>query len=393
MLLLLISAALFTTYEAGVFNGAKSNNKISLKDKNANEISSSLITKNNIDSANADNLKTGLNSQKINQQFSQQSITLNQNSVGNSSLNNKEIIGAKNNLNDAYSMLKTKDDNERLSQNSNDKFSVQQSDNSTVNTSNNKTIEQQSLSNQNATDSVKHEDNVVNNIDSSSNKNIIAQNVIDSTNTSLKTKQKKQINSTRQAFFYAGLNGIADVSFVKNQRTSKIGLGAGFLAGYHFKNGLSIESGISLERKNYYTAGKYFSKDKLNNFLQTSTFEYANGNCDMWELPLNIKYDFRSKKKYNWFVTGGLSSYFMKKEYYNIKFEKDGNSYEKGYDYYNASNNLFSVLNVGAGINMQAAKKYFIQVQPYYKIPLNGVGTGNLSLSSGGLSLSVIRHF
>ena len=82
----------------------------------------------------------------------------------------------------------------------------------------------------------------------------------------------------------------------------------------------------------------------------------------------------------------------MNKEYYNFKYEKNGVVGERGYDYYNASRNWFSVLNIGGGINVKTGNKYFLQVQPYYKIPLSGVGKGSLSLSSAGINLSITRR-
>ncbi|MEP6465080.1 MAG: hypothetical protein ABJB05_02190 [Parafilimonas sp.] len=213
----------------------------------------------------------------------------------------------------------------------------------------------------------------------------------DSTLQISKSKKKSIKNQTRESYVYAGAIANSDVSFIKNQKTSAPALGAGLLAGYHFKNGISIETGLLFEKKNYYTAGKFFDKSKLG-YLQNADLLTANGNCNMFEIPLNIKYDFTSHKKYNWFVTAGASSYLMSKEFYNFKYNYNGNTGERGYYYYHSSKNLFSVLNFGAGVNIQTSKKYFIQVQPYYKTPLQGVGIGNLRLSSAGINFSVTRR-
>ena len=112
----------------------------------------------------------------------------------------------------------------------------------------------------------------------------------------------------------------------------------------------------------------------------------------MWEIPLNFKYDFNTQKKHNWFVTAGVSSYIMNKEYYNFKYEEYGMINERAYDYYHSSQNWFSVLNIGGGINIKTGNKYFLQAQPYYKIPLSGVGKGSLSLSSAGINISVTKR-
>ncbi len=215
------------------------------------------------------------------------------------------------------------------------------------------------------------------------------------TNVSQKNNSKQKIrnkNYTRQSFAYASLTGNADISFVKFQKASALGYGLGIMGGYHFKNGISLETGLLYDKKNYYTKGEYFDTKNLP-YLQYVNLLSANGNCNMWEIPVNIKYDFNSQKKHNFFVTAGLSSYLMNKEFYNFKYEKNGVAGEKGYDYYHSSQNWFSVLNLGGGINIKTSDRYFLQVQPYYKIPIAGVGKGNLSLSSAGINLSLTKRF
>ncbi len=206
------------------------------------------------------------------------------------------------------------------------------------------------------------------------------------------SKQKNKTgNYTREAFAYTSLTGNADISFINFQKASLPGFGIGVTGGYHFKSGISIETGVLYDKKNYFTKGEYFHKDELW-YLQSVDLLSADGNCYMWEIPLNIKYDFNAQKKHNWFVTAGVSSYIMNKEHYNFKYEKNGMVNEKSYNIYHSSQNWFSILNVGGGINIKTSNKYFLQAQPYYKIPLNGIGKGSLSLNSAGINLSLIRR-
>lgn len=207
---------------------------------------------------------------------------------------------------------------------------------------------------------------------------------------SLKQKSKNN-NYTRQAFAFAGIAGNIDLSMIKFQKLSRLGSGIGMAAGYHFKNGLSIESGLLYDKKNYYTKGEYFNKSNFG-YLEGVNLITAQGNCHMWEIPLNLSYDFATHKRYNWFVTAGVSSYIMDREFYNFKYEKDGLVRERANDYYHSSPDWFSVLNVGGGINVQVNSKYFLQAQPYFKIPVSAVGKGNLSLSSGGINISFKRR-
>ncbi len=212
-------------------------------------------------------------------------------------------------------------------------------------------------------------------------------------NSSGKKTKKNIFDFTRQAYWVIGITTNTDLSFVKNQQASKVGYGGGIVAGYHLKNGLSIQTGLSLDRKNYYTSGKYFDTKRLPYFQSSDvTLNYANGNCNMWEIPLNISYDFKGGNKINLFVTAGVSSYLMQNEYYNFNYNLNRYAYDSGFNYPRSSKDYFSIMNLGAGANLQAGKNLFIQVQPYFKVPLKGVGIGNLSLKSAGLNISVVKH-
>lgn len=204
---------------------------------------------------------------------------------------------------------------------------------------------------------------------------------------------KNKTDFSRQAYWFIGITANTDVSFVKNQQTSKVGYGGGIVAGYHLKNGLSIQTGLSLDKKNYYTKAKYFDTKRLSYFQSGDvTLNYANGNCTMWEIPVNLSYDFKGGNKIKLFVTAGVSSYLMKNENYNFNYNFSRYTYDSAFNYPRSSKDFLSILNLGAGANIQAGKNVLIQVQPYFKVPLKGVGIGNLSLKSTGLNLSVVKQ-
>lgn len=220
------------------------------------------------------------------------------------------------------------------------------------------------------------------------------------TNTPAKNQQSPDTKTTknnadfsRQAYWIIGITANTDVSFIKNQQTSKVGYGGGIVAGYHLKNGFSIQTGLSLDKKNYYTKAKYFDTKRLSYFQSGDvTLNYANGNCTMWEIPVNISYDFKGGNKIKLFVTAGVSSYLMKNENYNFNYNFSRYTYDSAFNYPRSSKDFLSILNLGAGANIQAGKNVLIQVQPYFKVPLKGVGIGNLSLKSAGLNISVVKQ-
>jgi len=229
--------------------------------------------------------------------------------------------------------------------------------------------------------------------ENSTTNNIVSSNktfdAVSSTSTSSKKPSSIKIKSNGH-YFYAGLAAGIDLSFVKYQQVEPLGYNVGLLVGYKL-NKLSIESGLYLARKNYYTHGEYFDKSKIP-FFNSANLLSVDGYCRMYEIPLNIKYDIAVKKRHTWFASAGLSSYLMNKEYYNYSYEQNGQQQNGSFPYYHTTQNWLSVLNVSAGYQLQTGSNTNLRIEPYFKTTLSGVGTGSLSISSAGLNIGLVRR-
>jgi len=205
-------------------------------------------------------------------------------------------------------------------------------------------------------------------------------------------KTKKQVITIKPTdhYFYAGLIAGGDMSFVKYQKAQPLGYNIGLLAGYKFKK-LSIESGLLYVKKNYYSDGEYFDKSKTPYFNNAKILT-VDGYCRMFEIPLNIKYDFIEKNRHAFFATAGLSSYLMNKEFYNYDYIKDGQWRNGSRAYMHSTQNWFSILNLSAGYQLRTGAKTNIRFETYYKAPLSGVGTGSLPVSSLGINAGITRQ-
>ncbi|MEO6583154.1 MAG: hypothetical protein ABIO05_02455 [Ferruginibacter sp.] len=196
---------------------------------------------------------------------------------------------------------------------------------------------------------------------------------------------------SRNKKFYAGFVLGPDLSSIKLQSVKKVGYSLGLLTGFAIRNKWAIETGLLLDKKYYHTTGKYFNTRKLA-MPYTIKIDEATGNCKMYELPINIKYNLGSHKKTNVFLVAGTSSYFMKKEYYTYQYDYNGNTYRKGYTYQTRQSSFFSVINFGAGVNWAMGRNIQLQMQPYIKLPVKKIGTGSLPIQSAGALVSITKN-
>jgi hypothetical protein len=197
----------------------------------------------------------------------------------------------------------------------------------------------------------------------------------------------------KQKRFYAGIMGGIDASTVKFQKVEDLGYDAGILAGYELNKKWSVEGGFFLARKFYYTKAEYFDESKINYMPANSWITEVAGNCSMFEIPLAVKFNIVRNKKSDWFTTAGVSSYIMKNEDYSYVYYYATPAIYATHkrSYKNSSVDLFSVLTFSAGYTHHIGKLTDIRFEPYVKLPVSGMGFGNLPLISGGFHAGITR--
>jgi hypothetical protein len=109
--------------------------------------------------------------------------------------------------------------------------------------------------------------------------------------------------------------------------------------------------------------------------------ERIEGECRVLDLPLHLRYKILLKEKYAMYVVTGLSSYLMRHEQYEYMYP--------GYPdvYWSAptrNNHWFGVVNLSLGYERKLSRRFSLQVEPYVKLPLAGVGAGKVKLFTTG---------
>lgn len=207
------------------------------------------------------------------------------------------------------------------------------------------------------------------------------------------TANKKPLNTTpsgRKGSFSVTLFAGPDVSNVKFSSMGKFGLMAGVQANYYFAERWSISTGISFTKKYYKARPKDFTPKGNMIYYDIEAIE---GNCAMWDIPLNLRYDFTVKPNRRAFVSAGISSYLMTSENYDYYYLYNGYRSSKNWKTDSNSNYLFSVINLSAGKEWQIGKKLFFQAEPYLKVPVKGIGNGDIQLNSYGIIFGLKYQF
>jgi hypothetical protein len=191
------------------------------------------------------------------------------------------------------------------------------------------------------------------------------------------------VRKAKHSHGYIGVLGAPDLSTVHFQSMKGAGTTFGVLLGYAFNDRWAVETGLYLDRKNYYTAGEYFKKEMPAGY----TLQNVDGTCNMLEIPVNVRYNFNTSQRMRWFATAGLSTYLMSKENYTYQYEYNWTTGDSSWDIHKPSQYWFSIINLSAGFEQHIGKIGNLRLEPYVRIPLSGIGTGKLPILSAGLNI------
>ncbi|QJB40952.1 hypothetical protein HF324_25165 [Chitinophaga oryzae] len=195
----------------------------------------------------------------------------------------------------------------------------------------------------------------------------------DSTLTAVTRKTKK---------WYAGLVFGPDLTVAPSFKYGNIGFNAGVLVHYYFNRNLFVTTGAVYSKKIYGASPNDYRTGSTS--TPYGTLEKVNADCDVLDVPINMNYTFLSVKKNKVSATLGFSNYFMLKEKYRYLYEY-GPPKERTVT--NENQHYLSIINAGILYQRPSGRGLLLGVQPYVKIPLNGVGYGQVKLYSAGMTV------
>lgn len=216
--------------------------------------------------------------------------------------------------------------------------------------------------------------------------------VIDSiaVSSSEKAKINSRKKSSKENGLYAGIIAGPDFSKVKSGNFRGPGFNAGIFLGYQINKKFFAETGFSNASKYYSSDGKIFNEEGAampDGMVVNNLESYSR----ILEIPVKIGYRFYKKNRSSFFVTTGVSAYIMTREKNNYNVTMNGNE-EKMVGLY-LKNNIKTPaeFNLSAGWEHHLKRLMNIRVEPYLKLPLQGIGVGKLPVTSAGIQVGIYR--
>lgn len=216
-------------------------------------------------------------------------------------------------------------------------------------------------------------------------------------NTSATNTNKKKdalVNSGKQNGLYIGVVTGLDFSKVQSTSYENTGFDFGLILGFRITPALSIESGFIQDQKKYASDGKSFSMKKVGATMPSGMIiKDLVSRSSIIEIPVKIKYNLLNSRKSAFFISGGFSTYIMTTEKNNYNVTLNGNEEKITGTYEKNDCRLPAVANISAGYEYKIAKHINIRVEPFLKIPLQGMGVGSLPVTSTGVQFGITHQF
>jgi hypothetical protein len=176
-----------------------------------------------------------------------------------------------------------------------------------------------------------------------------------------------------------------DINSVKGFSQNKVGTNAGLLLTMGVSKKWSITTGAIYADKPYVTDfANYATAYKF-----TSNPVSVTASCMVLDIPINIGYRVYNKGGNTFSLGTGLSSYFMLRENYTFNYAGGYPGGPATYNIRNQNKHIMGILNLNVTYQREISSKFGVGVQPYYKLPLTGIGYGQVNLKSAGVAVGV----
>jgi len=204
------------------------------------------------------------------------------------------------------------------------------------------------------------------------------------------SNEKKRSKHSIAGNFGLSFSAGPDISWVELKKPGKVTLAYGVGLSYTFIKKLTLQSGFYVSRKLYSADSTDYHAPNGFWTAYPGMDNTVTADCKVYEVPVNLLYNFKQKGKHNWYAGAGLSTYFMKHEGYDYSYTFSGMVFPKSISLDNENQHNFSVVTLTGGYKYNLSPRFSLSAEPYVKLPVNGgVGFGKVKLKSAGVLFNV----
>ncbi|WP_461100554.1 porin family protein [Spirosoma koreense] len=186
-----------------------------------------------------------------------------------------------------------------------------------------------------------------------------------------------------------------DLSTIGLKNFEKPGTNVGLLLEYRIASRWSVQAGVMQSTKVYRALSGDYPMPPAGTWGGYLKPESVDGRCNMLDIPINLRYDviIRSQRDgqliNRWFVSGGATSYIMNQERYTYNYAYSPHNYQRTDTTASTGGYGFSNVNFSLGYERGVSKRLSLQLEPFMKVPLQGVGYFKVRLISTGAFFSI----
>lgn len=165
---------------------------------------------------------------------------------------------------------------------------------------------------------------------------------------------------------------------------------------YRLNSKLQLTTGVIFSKKIYETKGEnYIPSDAAFLWVNNVVPETVSGSNSVFEIPLELNYFFKGTNRNSFYISGGLTTYIMDKEWYDFDYNNPDHLNDPSIPKF--QNNIGSdksihylgVTSFSFGYQKQLNKRTALQIAPFIEVPLTGIGMGQVDLISTGVQVKL----
>ncbi|OZI05934.1 hypothetical protein BWI93_22745 [Siphonobacter sp. BAB-5385] len=170
-------------------------------------------------------------------------------------------------------------------------------------------------------------------------------------------------------------------------RRAATGVNTGLQLEYRLAPRWRVAAGVIYSLKNY-AATSYDYRPYKGYWTTYHRPDQIDATCRMLDLPLSVTFDAWKIKQNQFFVSLGSTSYLMLRENYRYQYT----TYEYDIEKKRTGNHWLATVNLSLGFERPITSRLQLRIEPFVKMPLGGVGFGNVRLRTEGIFFTLRYH-